>query len=112
MKDRQTLERHVDIGVVILQKTGWVSMEICTIVGQHHENDAGNGFPRGLKTGQLHPMARILRVADEFALCVMKSVGQRGIPPLRAIELLKEKPELDQKSVTALHRALSVKETI
>ena len=33
------------------------------------------------------PMARVLRVADEFALSVMKSGGQRGVPPLRAVEL-------------------------
>ncbi|MGZ3723097.1 MAG: HD domain-containing phosphohydrolase [Bdellovibrionales bacterium] len=107
MKDRQTVDRHVEIGVSILQKAGWISQEVCTIVWQHHESDIGNGFPRALKAQQLHPMARILRIADEFCLSVMKTGGQRGVPPLRALDLLKDRRELDQKSVLSLHRILT-----
>lgn len=106
IRDRHNLDRHVEVGAAILQQSGWVTDEVCTIVLQHHENDAGTGFPRGSKARELHPMARVLRVADEFVLSVMKLGGQRGIPAERALELMKAKPELDQKVVASLNRIL------
>ena len=79
MKDRALLDRHVEIGVAILQKSGWISAEVCTIVWQHHESVTGNGFPRGLKAQDIHPLARLLHLADEFCSSVMKSGGQPGV---------------------------------
>lgn len=106
MKDRALLEKHVEFGVAMLQKSGWISAEVCTIVWQTHENEIGNGYPRGLKHLQIHPMARLIHVADEFCLAVMKSGGP-GMKPARAIEALKDKREVDQKFVVALQRILT-----
>jgi response regulator RpfG family c-di-GMP phosphodiesterase len=108
MKDRAQLEKHVELGVTMLQRSGTIPTEICAIVWQHHESEIGNGYPRGLIHHQIHPMARLLRVADDFCVSVMKVAGSPGMPSARAIESLKNKPELDPKFVIALHRVLNL----
>ncbi len=40
--------------------------EIATIAGDHHELLAGNGYPDGLAGQAIHPLAKILAVADKF----------------------------------------------
>ena len=107
MKDRITLEKHVEIGVVLLRKSEWIGAEVCNIIWQHHENASGNGYPRALKQSQIHPMAALIRLADEFCTSVIKTAGAPGVPPLRAIDLLRDRRELDQKFVVALRRILN-----
>jgi len=107
VKDRAALDRHVEMGVAILQKSGWVSPEICDIVWQHHESMLGNGFPRALRGANIHPLARLLRLADEFCVLVMKTGGHLGVPPVKAVALLTENRALDQKLVLSLKRILS-----
>lgn len=106
VKDRTALEKHVQNSVAVLQKSGNISAEVCGIIWQHHESILGTGYPRGLKHKQIHPMARLLRVADEFCTSVMKSAGHPGMPPMRAIEALKASRDLDQDFVVSLTRLL------
>ena len=44
------------------------------IAYEHHENWDGTGYPRGLKTEEIHPYARIVAVADVFDALMHKRV--------------------------------------
>lgn len=57
------IKDHPRVGYEIL-KTIDFPWPVAEIVYQHHERIDGSGYPRGLKDGQIHPMARILAVAD------------------------------------------------
>jgi PAS domain S-box-containing protein/putative nucleotidyltransferase with HDIG domain len=57
------IKDHPRVGYEIL-KTIDFPWPVADIVYQHHERIDGSGYPQGLKDGQIHPMARILSVAD------------------------------------------------
>jgi len=57
------IKDHPRVGYEIL-KTIDFPWPVAEIVYQHHERLDGSGYPLGLRDGQIHPMARILAVAD------------------------------------------------
>jgi PAS domain S-box-containing protein/putative nucleotidyltransferase with HDIG domain len=57
------IKDHPRVGYEII-KTIDFPWPVAEIIYQHHERLDGSGYPRGLKDGQIHPMARILAVAD------------------------------------------------
>ena len=59
----EMIKEHPRVGYEIL-KTIEFPWPVADIVYQHHERLDGSGYPLGLKDGQIHPMAKILAVAD------------------------------------------------
>ncbi|MGQ9800154.1 MAG: HD domain-containing phosphohydrolase [Candidatus Saccharicenans sp.] len=57
------IKDHPRVGYEII-KTIEFPWPVAEIIYQHHERLDGSGYPLGLKDGQIHPMARILAVAD------------------------------------------------
>ncbi|MBC7349384.1 MAG: HD domain-containing protein [Candidatus Aminicenantes bacterium] len=57
------IKDHPRVGYEII-KTIEFPWPVAEIIYQHHERLDGSGYPQGLKNGQIHPMARILAVAD------------------------------------------------
>ncbi|PWU19992.1 MAG: hypothetical protein C5B49_04990, partial [Bdellovibrio sp.] len=66
MAERRQVEAHVTLGVEMLSASQAVRSEICEIIGQHHENCDGTGYPRKLNASQIHPLARLVHVVDDF----------------------------------------------
>jgi len=59
------IKEHAEIGEKILQ--GIPMMEfVATIIGSHHENFDGTGYPRGKKGFEIPVEARIISVADLY----------------------------------------------
>jgi HD-GYP domain-containing protein (c-di-GMP phosphodiesterase class II) len=59
------MEEHPAIGQTILEKVDDYA-SIATIVRHHHERVDGNGYPDGLKDGEIPLISRILAVADAY----------------------------------------------
>lgn len=59
------IQEHVSVSYKILK---YIPMfeELSNIVYQHHERYDGKGYPRGLKGDMIHPLSRIMIVADAF----------------------------------------------
>lgn len=57
------IKEHPRVGYEIIKSIDfpWPAAEI---IYQHHERLDGSGYPQGLKDGQIHPLAKILAVAD------------------------------------------------
>jgi len=70
-EERQVYETHTTRGMQELSRLHNVPAEIVQVVLEHHENCLGQGFPQGLKRDRIHPMARLIAVADEFCQAVM-----------------------------------------
>ncbi|MGE4232973.1 MAG: response regulator [Bacteriovoracia bacterium] len=80
-------ESHPVRGRDILVQTPSVHSDILQIVFQHHENCAGLGFPMAVKMKYIHPMARVITVANEFCNMVLKNPNYpEPILPKDAIE--------------------------
>jgi putative nucleotidyltransferase with HDIG domain len=59
------MKEHVNDGCTILRQINPYK-ELVEIIEQHHERYDGKGYPKGLKNDQIHPLARIMIVADAF----------------------------------------------
>ncbi len=59
------MEQHSVIGERILSKVDDYA-EIARIVRHHHERFDGNGYPDGLRDGEIPVVARIVAVADAY----------------------------------------------
>jgi len=65
--DRKILEGHCEMGRALLSQVKTVPEEIQMIVAHHHERSDGSGFPSGLKDMYIHPLARLVGLANELA---------------------------------------------
>lgn len=80
--------------------------DIYSIISHHHENFDGSG-PLGLTRHKIHPLGKLLRVADELALHSQHSLSH-GI--LHVIN--QEKNLYDKESVYRLYDSLKLKKII
>ncbi len=66
-------ESHPYRGMMILQAIHDMPEDIIKIAYEHHENAIGQGFPRKLWDTKIHPLARVVGVADTFCNLIMAS---------------------------------------
>ena len=64
--DRKILEGHAEHGRALLAQVKTVPEDIQMIVAQHHERSDGSGYPLGLKDLYIHPLARVVGLANEL----------------------------------------------
>ncbi len=87
-EERQVYETHTSRGAQDLSRLTSVPTEIAQVALEHHENCLGHGFPQGLKRDKIHPMARLIAVADEFCELVMSQKPEEKKKPAEIIERL------------------------
>ncbi len=75
------LESHPMRGKEILGQIKAVPGDVLAIVGQHHENYVGRGYPLGLKKDKIHPLARLISVVNEFCNLALKTPTHPGMSP-------------------------------
>lgn len=71
----QQYETHSFRGMQILQSLGIVPDDVISMVYEHHENAAGQGFPRRLKDVRIHPLARVVQLANAFCELTIRNVN-------------------------------------
>lgn len=86
--ETKVFETHSLRGMEALSRIPCVSGDILQIVMMHHERDSGTGYPSGLSKSKIHPLARLLAVADEFCNLVIQSPESPALPPKEALERL------------------------
>lgn len=65
------LESHPTRSRDILMQTPGVPGDVIQIAFQHHENNAGTGYPLRTHPSKVHPLAKIICLADDFVHRVM-----------------------------------------
>jgi putative nucleotidyltransferase with HDIG domain len=101
------IKRHPSIGARILSPIRAYS-DLIPIVEQHHECYDGKGYPHGLSNEQIHPLARILAVADTFDAMVSDRPYRKGLSLDRALEIITAEAghQFDPHVVTAFIRMM------
>jgi HD-GYP domain-containing protein (c-di-GMP phosphodiesterase class II) len=61
----EVMRSHPGLGAGILRPIKLYPDVIAAVLA-HHENMDGSGYPAGLSGNGIHPIARIIRVADSF----------------------------------------------
>lgn len=67
-----TYSQHPVLGADILAAAGRVDESILHAVAQHHERKDGKGFPKRLGLGEIHKMAELVGLAEEFVEKVIR----------------------------------------
>lgn len=64
--NRKILEGHAEAGRALLAQVKAVPEDVQMIVAHHHERSDGSGYPLGLKDMYIHPLARVVGLANEL----------------------------------------------
>jgi HD-GYP domain-containing protein (c-di-GMP phosphodiesterase class II) len=59
-----------------------VPEDVITIVYEHHENASGFGYPRHIKSIRIHPLARVVGIADAFCEITIKGPTAQRVRPV------------------------------
>lgn len=69
---------HCRAGQSILQRSG-VGTVVARIAAEHHETYDGSGYPAGLTNKNIHPLSRLVAVANHFD-STMNKAAEEGTP--------------------------------
>lgn len=81
------IREHPSIGARILQPIQ-AYQGLIPIVEQHHERYDGKGYPGGLGAGMIHPLARIMAVADSYDAMVSDRPYRKGMTHDLALSII------------------------
>lgn len=62
----KSIKDHAQIGYQYLNDNTTFNGHVKSIVLQHHERIDGSGYPNGLKDDDIHPLAKIVMIADVY----------------------------------------------
>ncbi len=71
----QIYETHPYKGMQMLVSLGIVPDDIVSIVYEHHENAIGQGFPQRLRDVKMHPLAKVVSLADAYAELIIPNLN-------------------------------------
>jgi putative nucleotidyltransferase with HDIG domain len=71
----QLYETHAYKGMQMLQSLGIVPDDIVSIVYEHHENAIGQGFPQRMRDVKMHPLAKVVALADAYVDLILPNIN-------------------------------------
>ncbi len=86
--DVELMKTHTTLGFEDLRKKKEFNLAIAHIAFQHHESADGTGYPRGLKAGEIHPLAEIVSLVDLYDRLISDHSGIMRVMPHVACEIL------------------------
>ena len=104
------LHKHPQISVKSLQASKLDDLVI-RIILEHHERGDGSGYPTKLTADEIHPVSKILIVADTYDELVHQLRDQPGMLPTNALKTLhddSEKNIFDRECVSQLIASLGI----
>lgn len=108
----RTFESHPLRGMEILSSVPTVPSDVAQIVKEHHEDCIAQGYPSRLKRNSIHPMARLVAVANVFCERVIHGPEGAGLPPNDALQRMSklDKDRLDPQFFDALKKLFGFSE--
>jgi HD-GYP domain-containing protein (c-di-GMP phosphodiesterase class II) len=90
-EERKLMQTHVQRGRELLSgQTSEMMQQAQIVVGQHHEQWDGGGYPAGLTGEQIHIFGRIAAIADVFDALTTQRCYKQPWPVPQAIEFIRE----------------------
>lgn len=84
------MQKHPQFGLMILNEHhSNDNIKACAF--EHHESMQGNGYPQRLTAAEIHPMARVVAVADTYDALTTKRSYNDPMRPTDAIALMSGK---------------------
>jgi putative nucleotidyltransferase with HDIG domain len=101
------MQRHPEFGLQILTDHQ-ASDAIKACCFEHHESVAGNGYPLQLTAKEIHPMAKIVALADTFDALTTQRSYNKPMMPTAALDFMKTKlaGRYDETMLRAMYEVL------
>lgn len=84
------LQKHTEYGFAILRKASEIPLLAAHVAYQHHERWDGQGYPRKLRSSEIHEYARIVAVANMYDEMLLDRPNRPPYNTNQAINLLKK----------------------
>ncbi|WP_203363976.1 HD domain-containing phosphohydrolase [Bacillus sp. REN10] len=103
-ENEKELRKHPLHSYNMVKELKLLKQEAKIAIFQHHERLDGTGYSMGDKGEKIHPLSRIVAVADTFYELTAPKEDQSHVPPFKALEIIKEDyfGKFDIKAVKAL----------
>jgi HD-GYP domain-containing protein (c-di-GMP phosphodiesterase class II) len=108
-EEYRLIRKHPSIGARLASEAGGLPGPGDIVVKQHHERLNGKGYPWGLRSDDIHPLARVCAVVDVFdALTSIRSY-RRPVTSFDAFRMMKTDgvDEFDQKVLETFIRLMT-----
>ncbi|WP_448548410.1 HD-GYP domain-containing protein [Thalassotalea fusca] len=89
-KEYQQMQRHVQLGVELLEESAHLSHIAISMVKEHHERLDGNGYPLQLTDKQISKYGRVIAIVDSYDAMTADRVYKSGMHPINAFKNLKQ----------------------
>lgn len=84
------MKQHSSRGYNLLRLESNIDHRVQLIALQHHERINGTGYPWGISGRQIHPLAKIVAVADVYDALTTNRVYRTRLTPFEAISIMME----------------------
>jgi putative nucleotidyltransferase with HDIG domain len=108
--ENKLLRKHPELSATLLSSMSF-NEDLVRIVSEHHEIGDGSGYPKGLTLDELHPVSKILIVADNYDERINQLSDRPGMLPTNALRSLyvdAEKGLFDSNVVASFIDSLGV----
>lgn len=82
------IKEHASIGYNVLKIDTHLDYRITFMALQHHERCNGSGYPWGISKPQIHPLARIVAVADVYDALTTNRVYRSRLASYEAMKII------------------------
>jgi len=86
----EIMKTHPQEGYRLLSQEDNSTAEAEVITLQHHERPDGNGYPQGLTSEQIDPLARICNIVDSYDALMTRRSYKESMTPFRALKIMKD----------------------
>ncbi|MBI3268734.1 MAG: ParB/RepB/Spo0J family partition protein [Planctomycetes bacterium] len=108
--ERVLVHEHPEHALRYLEQEPLLDDGIRRAIGEHHERPDGDGYPGRRKTEAIHPLARLLHVADAYEAMISPRPYKEALSPSLAVQQLQRgasQGAFDPAAVRTFVRAFS-----
>lgn len=86
----EVMKHHPALGGQALHQHGNIPVIAMHVVLEHHERMNGQGYPRALTDGKIHPLARLAAIVDVFDALTTRRPYKEPLSTFEALRLMRD----------------------
>lgn len=100
------IKKHSSLGYKMLKVDAHLDYRIIFMALQHHERCNGSGYPWGILKNKIHPLSRIVAVADVYDALTTDRVYRSKLSSFSAMQIINEGDRIhfDHDVITAFNK--------